>query len=208
MSGLYYQAETGDKDMAYQRFRAQAQFTPKPGKLLDQVREVMRYHHYSLRTERTYIAWIVQFIKFNGTRHPREMGKAEVERFLSHLAINRNVAKSTQTQAFHAVLFLYKHVLQMPLDDTIEAMRASKPKRLPVVLTREEMHQLFHALDGTVRLIAQLMYGTGLRVMEAVRLRVQDLDFGYRQILVRDGKGAKDRVTLDSALGFRLSAVG
>ena len=100
--------------MAYQRSRATAQFTPQPGRLLDQVREVMRYHHYSLRTERTYSDWIVQFIKFNGTRHPREMGKTEIERFLSHLAVNRNVAKATQSQAFHAILFLYKHVLHMP----------------------------------------------------------------------------------------------
>jgi|ERR1051326_9152585 integron integrase len=182
--------------MAYQRFRAQAKFVPQPGRLLDQVREVMRYHHYSLRTERSYIAWIVQFIKFNGTRHPTQMGKAEVERFLSHLAVNRNVSKATQAQAFHAILFLYKHVLHQPIDEQIEAMRASRPKRLPVVLSREETHRILDALEGTLQLIAQLMYGTGMRVMEVVRLRVQDVDFDYRQIVVRDGKGAKDRVTV------------
>jgi site-specific recombinase XerD len=173
--------------MAYLRPRVTEKFRPKPGRLLDQVREVLRYHHYSIRTERTYIDWIVQFIRFNGKRHPREMGKAEIERFLSHLATNRNVSVSTQSQALNAILFLYRHVLDIPIDEKLEATRARKPKRLPVVLSREEVSRLLQVMDGTLKLICELMYGSGLRVMEAVRLRVQDLDFDNHQIIVRDG---------------------
>lgn len=158
--------------MSYARSRVTERFRPKPGRLLDQVREVLRYHHYSIRTERTYIDWMVQFIKFNGTRHPREMGKAEIERFLPHLAVNRNVSVSTQRQALNAIVFLYKHVLDVPIDEKLEATRARKPKRLPMVLSREEVSRLLAAMDGTLQLICELMYGSGLRVVELLGLRV------------------------------------
>lgn len=169
---------------------------PTSARLLDQVREVLRYHHYAIRTEEAYVRWILRYIRFNGTRHPREMGKAEIERFLSHLAINRNVAASTQNQAFNAILFLYKEVLDRPLGDQLTAARSRKPRRLPVVLSREEMARLLGAMRGTNLLMAKLLYGSGMRLMEVVRLRALDLDFDNRQLAVRDGKGNKDRATL------------
>jgi integron integrase len=182
--------------MAYRRERAKEIFRPKPGKVLDQVREVMRYHHYSIRTENTYVKWIVEYIRFNGTRHPRDMGKPEIERFLSHLAINRNVAPSTQNQAMNAILFLYKHVLDMPLDDRIDVIRSKKRKRLPTVLSQSEVRLLLGCMNGTNELMAKLLYGAGLRLMECVRLRVKDVDFENHQVIVRDGKGEKDRATV------------
>jgi len=182
--------------MAYRREHAKEIFRPKPGKLLDQVREVMRYHHYSIRTEDTYAKWILEYIRFNGTRHPRDMGKPEIERFLSHLAINRNVAPSTQNQAMNAILFLYKHVLDMPLDDRIDAIRSRKRKKLPTVLSQSEVRLLFGCMSGTNELMVKLLYGAGLRLMECVRLRVKDVDFENHQIIVRDGKGRKDRATI------------
>lgn len=163
---------------------------------MDQVREVLRYHHYAIRTEEAYVNWILKFIFFNETRHPKEMGKNEIERFLSHLSMNRNVAASTQNQAMNAILFLYKSVLHMPINDKIEAVRAKKPKRLPTVLSRDEMNRLMKLVNGTHQLMAKLLYGSGLRLMEVVRLRVQDLDFDNKQLIVRDGKGNKDRATL------------
>jgi len=163
---------------------------------LDQVREVMRYHHYAIRTEETYVKWILDYIRFNGTRHPREMGKPEIERFLSHLAVNRNVAPSTQNQALNAILFLYKYVLDMPLNDYIDATRSKKRKRLPTVLNQSEIHRFFQHINGTNELMAKLLYGAGLRLMECVRLRVKDVDFANHQIIVRDGKGGKDRATV------------
>ncbi len=163
---------------------------------MDQVREVLRYHHYFIRTEEVYVNWILKFIRFNETRHPKEMGKHEIERFLSHLAINRNVAGATQGQAMHAILFLYREVLDMPMDAKLDPVRSRKSKRLPTVLSRNEVARLIKAIDGTHQLMAKLLYGCGLRLMEVLRLRVQDLDFDNNQILVRNGKGNKDRSTL------------
>jgi len=182
--------------MAYKREHVKERFRPKPGKLLDQVREVMRYHHYAIRTEQTYVKWISDYIRFNGTRHPRQMGKPEIERFLSHLAVNRNLAPSTQNQALNAILFLYKHVIDMPLDDYIDATRSKKRKRLPTVLNQSEISRFFQHISGTNELMAKLLYGAGLRLMECIRLRVKDVDFENHQIIVRDGKGEKDRATV------------
>lgn len=144
----------------------------KPKKLLDQVRDVMRLKHYSLRTERCYCDWIKRFIRFHGMRHPREMAETEVTAFLTHLAREGQVAASTQNQALSALLFLYKEVLKEEIGWLGEVERATKPKRLPVVLTRDEVHKVFAHLHGTPRLMASLLYGSGLRLMECVRLRV------------------------------------
>ena len=165
-------------------------------KLLDQVRDVIRLKHYSIRTEQTYTDWIRRFILFHGKRHPSEMAEIEVTQFLTSLARDGNVAASTQNQALSALLFLYKEVLKQEIGwlDSIE--RAKKPARLPVVLTRDEVHKIFAHLHGTHRLMASLLYGSGLRLMECVRLRVKDVDFAYASITVRDGKGGKDRVTM------------
>src|SRR5438477_11628075 len=172
-----------------------SQSKPNP-KLIDQVRTVMRFKHYSLRTERTYWDWIERFIRFHGMRHPRETGEAEVGAFLTHLARDGRVAASTQNQALSALLFLYKDVLKQEFGWLDGVERAKKPARLPVVLTRDEVHKIFAHLHGTTRLMAGLLYGSGLRLMECVRLRVKDVAFGYGQIMVRDGKGLKDRVTV------------
>ena len=165
-------------------------------KLLDRVRERIRYKHYSLRTEESYVQWIRRFIFFHGKRHPSEMGAPEVEAFLTSLATEGNVAASTQNQARSALLFLYKEVVgcELPWLDNVE--QAKKPRRLPVVLTEDEVRSTLGALDGVGWLVAALLYGAGLRLMEALRLRVQDIDFKRREILVRDGKGFKDRVTM------------
>jgi integron integrase len=165
-------------------------------KLLDRVRQVMRLKHYSYRTEQAYVDWIRRFILFHHKRHPQEMGAQEIEAFLTHLAVHENVAASTQNQALQAILFLYREVLGREITEPIQAMRARKPKRLPTVLTREEVLLLFNQMSGIHKLIAQLLYGSGLRLMEALRLRVKDLDFEYRTITVRDGKGEKDRITI------------
>jgi integron integrase len=182
--------------MVYKRTRVAARYRPQSERLMDQVREVLRYHHYAIRTEQAYVGWILQFIRFNGKRHPTQMRKPEIERFLSHLAMNRNVAPSTQNQAMNAILFLYKHVLDLPIEDEIQAIRSRKPKRLPTVLSRSEAALLINSLEGTVQLMAKLLYGSGLRLMEVLRLRVQDLDFANQQLLIRDSKGNKDRATL------------
>jgi integron integrase len=178
--------------------REWAVFVPNPkAKLLDQVREVMRFRHYSIRTEEAYIHWVKRFIFFHNRRHPREMGAAEIRAFLTHLAVNRNVACSTQNQALNALVFLYRAVLRIEPGEFGEIERARKPERLPVVLTKEEVGRLFKALPaGTVGLMARLLYGTGMRLMECIRLRIKDIDFGQNHITERDGKGAKDRVTL------------
>jgi integron integrase len=168
---------------------------PTPRKLLDQVRDAIRLKHYSIRTEQAYVNWIKRYIYFHDVRHPAEMGAPEVQAFLTHLAVEGNVAASTQNQALSALLFLYKEVLHQDLGP-IDAMRAKKPKRLPSVLTKEEVHRVLGHLSGTYLLIAKLLYGSGLRLMECLRLRVKDLDFAQHQILVRDGKGEKDRVTM------------
>jgi integron integrase len=156
----------------------------------------MRLKHYSYRTEQAYVDWIRRFILFHHKRHPQEMGAQEIEAFLTHLAVHENVAASTQNQALQAILFLYREVLGREITEPIQAMRARKPKRLPTVLTREEVLLLFNQMSGIHKLIAQLLYGSGLRLMEALRLRVKDLDFEYRTITVRDGKGEKDRITI------------
>jgi integron integrase len=163
-------------------------------KLLDQVRQRIRLKHYSYRTEQSYIGWIKRFIFYHHKRHPQEMGKAEVEDFLNHLATARNVAASTQNQALNALLFLYKEVLDMPLPN-IESIRAKDSKRLPVVLTRSEVAAVLKHLSGVPLLIVQLLYGGGLRVNECLRLRVKDVDFGQECLVIRDGKGHKDRTT-------------
>ncbi len=170
---------------------------PKPRKLLDRVRDMLRVKHYSIRTEKSYVSWIRRYILFHGKRHPKDMGVPEIEAFLTHLAVEENVAASTQNQALSALLFLYTQVLDKDLSrDVIDAVRAKKPKRLPVVLTRDEAMAVLAALSGTSQLVARLLYGSGLRLIECLRLRVKDLDFAYRQIIVRDGKGQKDRVTI------------
>jgi integron integrase len=165
-------------------------------KLVDQVRDVIRRKHFSIRTEQSYVDWIRRFILFHNKRHPREMAEAEVTEFLSHLARDGRVAASTQNQALSALLFLYKQVLKQEIGWLEGVERAKRPARLPVVLTRDEVHKIFSHLHGTPRLMAGLLYGSGLRLMECVRLRVKDVDFGYARIIVRDGKRAKDRVTM------------
>jgi integrase len=163
----------------------------KPKKLLDQVRDVMRLKHYSLRTERSYCDWIERFIRFHGLRHPREMAEEEMSAFLTHLARDGAVAASTQNQALSALLFLYKEVLKQEIGWLENVERAKKPTRLPVVLTRDEVHKIFAHLHGTARLMAGLLYGSGSRLMECVRLRVKDIDFGYARITVRDTKATR-----------------
>ena len=165
-------------------------------KLLDQVRDVIRRKHFSIRTEQSYVDWIRRFILFHNKRHPREMAEAEVTQFLTHLARDGRVAASTQNQALSALLFLYKQVLKQEMGWLQGVERAKCPARVPIVLTRDEVHKVFAHLHGTPRLMAGLLYGSGLRLMECVRLRVKDIDFGYARITVRDGKGAKDRVTM------------
>lgn len=156
----------------------------------------MRLNHYSLRTEKSYVDWIKRYIRYHGKRHPKELGAAEVEAFLTHLAVARNVSASTQNQAKSALLYLYKVVLAMDLPWLDNVTQAKAPKRLPVVLTQAEVHAVLNRLEGTMWLIASLLYGSGLRIMETLRLRVKDIDFARREILVREGKGFKDRVTM------------
>jgi integron integrase len=165
-------------------------------KLLVLVRNKLRTNHYSYRTEQQYLAWIRRFILHHGKRHPREMSGAEVEQFLSHLAIERKVSASTQNQALSAILFLYRQVFEIELPWLTNITRARKPARLPVVLSRQQVQILLNHVDGRFRLVVQLLYGCGLRLMEGLRLRVKDIDFEYSQIVVRDGKGNKDRVTV------------
>ncbi len=168
----------------------------KPKKLLDRMRDVMRLKHYSFRTEQTYCDWVERFIRFHRLRHPSELGEAEVSEFLTHLAREGNVAASTQNQALSALLFLYKQVLKLEIGWLEGVERPKKPVRVPVVLTRDEVHKIFAHLHGSMRIMAGLLYGSGLRLMECVRLRVKDVDFAYGRITVRDGKGAKDRLTM------------
>lgn len=165
-------------------------------KLLDQVRTLLRARHYSRRTEDTYVDWIRRFVHFHGLRHPRDLGRAEVEAFLTHLAVERNVAASTQNQARAALLFLFREVLGLPTEEPWDVVAAKAPGRLPTVLTKAEVRALLAQLSGVDRLMAELLYGSGLRLMECIRLRVKDVDFAQRQVLVRDGKGAEDRVTM------------
>ena len=169
---------------------------PRQPKLLERMRIHLRTRHYSIRTEEAYIDWARRFIVFHGKRHPRDMGVVEVEAFLSHLAVERHVSASTQNQAKAALLYLYKQVLEIDLPWLNEVVQAKTPKRLPVVLTPTEVRELLLHMDGTTGLIAQLLYGTGMRLLEALRLRVKDVEFARREIVVREGKGNKDRVTV------------
>jgi len=169
--------------------------SPKP-RLLDRVRAALRARHYSRRTEEAYVAWIRRYIFFHAKRHPAEMGAPEVTRFLTSLAVEGQVAASTQNQALGALLFLYRQVLEVDLPWLDGIVRARRPERLPVVLSRDEVRAVLQRLDGTPRLMPWLLYGAGLRVLECCRLRVQDIDFAANQIVVRSGKGDKDRVTM------------
>lgn len=165
-------------------------------RLLDQVRGKIRLKHYSIRTEQAYVDWIKRFILHFGKRHPGEMGSREVEAFLTHLAVAGKVSASTQNQAKSALLFLYREVLEMDLPWLGDMIQAKAPKRLPVVLTQAEVQSVLSRLAGTHWLVASLLYGTGMRLMEALRFRVKDVEFARKEILIRDGKGAKDRITM------------
>jgi integron integrase len=167
-----------------------------PKKLLEQVSDVIRLKHYSHKTEKSYVSWIKRYIIFHGKRHPREMGGKEIEEFLTHLAVEENVAASTQNQALNAILFLYKEVLQQELDLRIDAVRAKRSKYLPTVLTKEEVIAIINNLSGVYQLVVKLLYGTGLRQTECLQLRVKDLDFAQQQLIVRDAKGMESRVTM------------
>ena len=182
--------------MPYKRSRASGVYVPQAKKLLDQVREVLRYHHYSIRTEEAYINWIVKYIKFHNKKNPKNLGKLEIEQFLTNLAKEYIVSKSTQDQAFHALLFLYEKVIFQPIKDQIQAVRAKKNRKMPTVLSMEEIKILFKYLQDTPLLMCRLMYATGLRNIELIRLRINALDFENEQITVFDGKGNKDRTTL------------
>ncbi len=180
--------------MAGGRRRARGEFTPGSARLMDQVRETLRYYHYALRTEQSYVSWILRFIRFNEMRHPKTMGKVEIERFLSHLAVNRNVAASTQNQALNAIIFLYEDVLHTPVKG-LSPVRTKKNKRVPTVMSIDEVIAVMNAMHGTHKLMTRLMYVGGLRLMEVIRARVQDFDFDNEKFLVRDSKGGKGRTT-------------
>ena len=165
-------------------------------KLLEQVRHIIQTKRYSIRTEQAYLHWIKQFILFHNKRHPSELSEPHVSRFLSHLAVDKKVAASTQNQALSAIVFLYREILNTPLDWLDDLERAKRPAKLPVVLSRDEVRAVLAQLDGSKWLMASLLYGSGLRLMECLRLRIKDIDFSYSQIIVRDGKGGKDRITI------------
>jgi integron integrase len=186
--------------------------TPRPPRLLDQVRDALRVRHYSLRTEQSYLGWIKRFIFFHDKRHPAEMGAVEVEAFLTWLAVEGRVSASTQGQALAALLFLYKQVLGIDLPWLDEVVRAKRPQRLPTVLTPEEVGAVLAQIDGVQQLMARLLYGTGMRLMECLRLRVKDVDLARREVTIREGKGDKDRrtvlpVSLIPALEVQLARV-
>jgi integron integrase len=169
---------------------------PAQPRLLDQMRALLRSKHYARRTEQSYIDWVTRYIRFHQTRHPRELGLAEISAFLTHLAVDLQVAAATQNQARSALLFLYREVLGIPIDAPRDVVAARTPHRLPIVLTKDEVRQVLAMLSGEYRLMAQLLYGSGLRLMECLRLRVKDLDFAQGQLIVRDGKGMHDRITM------------
>lgn len=170
--------------------------SPKPKKLLDQLRDAIRIKHYSYSTEKTYIHWAKRYILFHNKRHPAEMGVPEIEAFLSHLAQEGNVSASTQNQAFNAILFLYRNVLKIELVTPIHALRAKRSEHLPTVLSKDEVPRVISAMRGLHQLMVKLLYGCGLRLMECMRLRVKDIDFEQSQIIIREGKGEKDRATM------------
>lgn len=176
--------------------QSRSKFKPQSVRLMEQVREVLRYHHYALRTEEAYVKWILAFIRFNGTQHPNTLGKQKIEAFLSDMATNKNYAAATQNLAFNSIIFLYKQVLDLPIADDLDPVRSKKPVRLPVVMSTEEVGLLLQAMTGIKSLMARVMYGGGLRVMEVLRLRIQDIDFGNGYLMIRDAKGGKDRTTL------------
>lgn len=166
-------------------------------KLMDQVRETLRYYHYAYRTEQTYCQWILRYIYFFDKKiHPKELGSKDVERFLSNLATEGRVSASTQRQALNAIVFLYRDVLALDLGDDIAPIRAKSSPKPPTVLTKEEVARLLHHISDSHALMAKLIYGTGMRLLECLRLRIQDVDFGNMAIYIRDGKGGKDRITL------------
>ena len=190
MSPITY---TTDRDFTRLRI-AEGRSSPK---LLDVFRDALRVKHYSARTEDTYVTWVKNFILFHKKRHPREMGAEEIGQFLTHLASQKEVSASTQNQAFSAILFLFRHTLHIELDETALArFRPQRSHTVPTVLSKAEVNRLLASLTGTSKLIAQVMYGGGLRVMETLRLRVKDIDFDNHQIVVRDGKGENDRFTI------------
>jgi integron integrase len=168
----------------------------RPKKILEQLRDVLRLKHYSYRTEQTYVDWVYRFIVFHNKRHPKDMGASEIEAFLTFLAVQRKVAASTQNQALSALVFLYRHVLHQDIDGHIDAVRAKQSRYLPTVLTHEEAIAVLSQLSGTYQLVSQILYGSGLRLSEALRLRVKDIDFAQSQIVVRDGKGGNSRITM------------
>ena len=168
----------------------------RPPKLLDLTRDKLRLGHYAYRTEKSYLGWVRRYILFHDKRHPNEMGATEIEAFLTHLAVAKNVSASTQNQALSALLFLYREVLSIDLDAVIRAVRPRQKQRVPTVLAREEVVRLLQMLPEKYQLPGRLMYGSGLRLMECLRLRVKDVDFPNKQIFVRDGKGGNDRVTM------------
>ena len=169
---------------------------PQPRKLLDHVRDVLRVNHYSARTEEAYVGWIRRFILYHNKKHPREMGALEVELYLTHLAVGEKVSTNTQKQALNALVFLYHRVLQKPLGQFRDISRPKKPQRRPLVLSKNEVERILRVMIGTHQLIATLLFGTGMRLLECLRLRVKDVDLALNQIVVRDGKGWKDRVTM------------
>src|SRR3972149_11855525 len=165
-------------------------------KLLERVRTELRTNHYSLRTEKTYISWILRFILFNNKRHPKEMGAEEIKAFINNLVNNHHVSSSTQNQALQGILFLYKNVLNKDIGWIENIKKATRVKHLPVVFSKRETIKIFDYLEGVPKLVISLLYGGGLRLSEALRLRIKDIDFDYQQITVRDGKGEKDRLTI------------
>ena len=187
--------KTTNPDSANEHSADASKSACKP-KLLDRLREALRSSHYSRHTEQTYCHWGSRFIFFNKVRHPAEMAEPEINAFLTHLAVKKRVSASTQNQALSALLFLYRHVIAREVGDLGKVIRARKPTRLPVVMTRDEVKAVLANLKGNKWLMASLMYGAGLRLMECLELRVQDIDFARNEILVRNGKGAKDRITM------------
>ncbi len=177
---------------------APPKFRPNPrSRLMEQVREVLRYHHYAYSTEKSYCNWILRYIRFyGGQTHPNKMGAKEIERFLSHLALKEQVSASTQHQALNALVFLYKQVMDIPLQGEITHVRSKRKRNIPTVMTKEEIQRLLVMMEGKHAFMAKLIYGSGLRLMECLRLRIKDIDFGQGLIFVRAGKGGKDRTTI------------
>jgi integron integrase len=192
---VLYIRDTSNADSNVLHKKSKCNIMEKP-RLMDQVRQVCRLRHLSPRTEEAYTGWIKRYIFYHLKRHPMEIGEQEITQFLSHLAINKHVSASTQNQALNAIIFLYKQVLKKELGSLDDIERAKRPRRLPVVFTAEEAKAIIAQLKGSVKLMASLLYGSGLRIQECISLRVKDVDFATHQIMVREGKGGKDRVTM------------